>query len=1182
MPTLRLTSESLSSSRYRVELSIESRNSRLPNAKVDFELFLKESEREKFRWYFEEYLQYPHEPAPAIAAEILEAMMTFGGDLFQRIFNHTQEARLIWTEVESDIAGFRFEIHAARDQSLTIPWELMRNPVTGVRPALDAKAFVRCTPRAASVALPKDGNVRVLLVISRPQGARDVSFRAVAARLTEALDQSFHITALRPPTYERLENVLRAAASAGQPFHIVHFDGHGTFGDLFIPGSSLPAQSKRGYISFESKIGAYVPGDKVGSLLTQNGVPVLVLNACQSARTEAQAAPSDDLTGDTARAFLSFAHEAIEAGLSGIVAMSHAIYVDTAAQFVSGLYLSLAAGHSLGEAVTQARRKLAVSTERHIWFEARSLQDWPVPIVYENQPLVFGATNAAKAETQSTTLLPQRPTAGFLGRDSSLLSLDRSFDSSRLILLHGYAGNGKTSIAAEFARWYERTGGVAAGDVLYSSFEIYTPLRTLLDELADRFCRDLDRDWLRLPNDEARRDTALKLLRSRPILWIWDNIEPINGFPPGTRSAWTSEEQNELRDFLRDAATTQAYLLLASRRDEKLWLNELPHRIVLPELDTIERFQLAAAIARQSRGSLGAASDWMPLLDFSGGNPMALTILIRQALQQKLSSKLDIDQFVQHLRDGEAQFADEENEGRSRSLAASLQYGFEGSFQQAELRQLALLELFQGFVDVEVLARLQGESGPDKQVLTQLLDRAVAIGQLTIVREDLPGYYIIHPALPWFFRRLIKQYHPGRDEELMRAFVHAEATVSEGVREHYERMDKGTIAHLQYEEANLIQAFRWASARGLWDDAALVLPPLQALYEHTGRSIEWIRLVQQIESHIIDPNSFAAKQGVGLKAWSLVIGYSARLARDSGQLQQSLDMQALLEEYAWKQTETLINRGAVVSSAGALATKPTAQRPKNLFRVARNLNSDEGGAVIGIGVQLNAVGQVLRQLGRGECVSKYLQALVIAEAIGDWRMVGSCCDNLIYSYCDLATLQGSEKAEYWAKLSLDLSPKIGMHWWVRAHAGVGRVWKKVYLETVQRDEPDAGYLLKALGSLLEAERWLQAASTAYDRALVHSEVGNLYTYLNKPALALEYFQKAIKYEVGAGRYREVANLQFNVAVLLGNSGLLKQGIEYATAALVGYERLGLGNGFQAQSTRRLLDVLRQGTAFKTV
>ena len=59
------------------------------------------------------------------------------------------------------------------------------------------------------------------------------------------------------------------------------------------------------------------------------------------------------------------------------------------------------------------------------------------------------------------------------------------------------------------------------------------------------------------------------------------------------------------------------------------------------------------------------------------------------------------------LRNGEAAFEDEATEGRSKSLGASLSYGFGNAFSEDERKLLALLHLFQGFVDVDAL-RMMG------------------------------------------------------------------------------------------------------------------------------------------------------------------------------------------------------------------------------------------------------------------------------------------------------------------------------------------------------------------------------------------------------------------------------------------------------------------------------------------
>ncbi|HEX9491593.1 MAG TPA: CHAT domain-containing protein, partial [Stellaceae bacterium] len=134
----------------------------------------------------------------------------------------------------------------------------------------------------------------------------------------------------------------------------------------------------------------FVDGFRLGALLKASGVPVLVLNACQSAFAEAPAAP-DQAKPEAARAEIeaygSLAQAVVEAGAAGVVAMRYSVYVVTAAQFVAELYGALARGRGLGEAVTWARKNLHDQPERRIAYAARPLQDWSVPVVWERAPL---------------------------------------------------------------------------------------------------------------------------------------------------------------------------------------------------------------------------------------------------------------------------------------------------------------------------------------------------------------------------------------------------------------------------------------------------------------------------------------------------------------------------------------------------------------------------------------------------------------------------------------------------------------------------------------------------------------------------------------------------------------------------------------------------------------------------
>ncbi len=605
----------------------------------------------------------------------------------------------------------------------------------------------------------------------------------------------FQLDVLRPPTFARLGQVLREAKAKGTPYHVVHFDGHGVYGrpsTLKIAPSSrvFRADGPQGFLLFESDQAErreLIHGSQLGDLLVQNDVPLLVLNACRSAHAEqhhgqdaAEAdAPAQPAAGDDpyekVRAFGSLAQQVM---LTGVVAMRYNVYVVTAAQFVAELYRALVQGSSLGEAVSRGRKNLHEQPVREI-VEKLELQDWLVPIVYEAQSMpVFSPppaelrlaidirpAGATPKRGDLDSALPAEPDASFFGRDETLLALDRGFDTQHVALLHAFAGSGKTTVAAEFARWYALTGGVN-GPVLWTSFEQYKPLSQALNQLGLLFDVSLQKSGIQWDalDPAQKRALALNILRQVPVLWIWDNVEPIAGFPAGTPSAWSATEQRELVDFLREARGTQAKFLLTSRRDEHDWLGELPMRVQLPPMPMHERQQLAEALAAKYRVTLNQAI-WRPLLRYSEGNPLTLTVVVGQALREGWNSSQQLGAFVQRLRSGQAAFDDDASEGRSRSLGASLSYGFAAAFTEQERAILALLHHFQGFVDVQAL-QLMGNTSKDwhvpavagltRQAGIALLDRAAEVGLLTALGD---GYYSIHPALPWFFRRLYEEHY---------------------------------------------------------------------------------------------------------------------------------------------------------------------------------------------------------------------------------------------------------------------------------------------------------------------------------------------------------------------------------------------------------------------------------------
>src|SRR5215471_9121246 len=96
---------------------------------------------------------------------------------------------------------------------------------------------------------------------------------------------------LTPPTFPALQQALQRAAAAQQPFDVVHFDGHGVYDRLHGLGG-LCFEDPRDSQKLHEREMAFVDAREMASLVRQHRIPLVFLDACQSAQAEADPAAS--------------------------------------------------------------------------------------------------------------------------------------------------------------------------------------------------------------------------------------------------------------------------------------------------------------------------------------------------------------------------------------------------------------------------------------------------------------------------------------------------------------------------------------------------------------------------------------------------------------------------------------------------------------------------------------------------------------------------------------------------------------------------------------------------------------------------------------------------------------------------------------------------------------------------
>ena len=499
---------------------------------------------EELRWYLEDYLRAPfgvyEDRGPGVAARL----PSWGQAVFGAVFG-PGPARDAYQRMRARPAGVQVVFRSGAAPLLGLPWELMRDPARELPLALDAgvAGIDRSLPAAelgAAFDVAGNGRLRVLMVISRPSGAADVGFRMIARPLLERLEAvrgRVDLVVLRPPTLDALAGTLAEAEAAGEPFQVVHFDGHGALAGR-TAGSGAPGMyqdAAEGVLVFQAADGGRdpVPASRVAQVLGSARVPVVVLNACQSGAVGKQLEAA-------------VATRLLHGGAASVVAMAYSVYAVAAAEFMAAFYERLFAGDTVSAAVTAGRQRLFRHDLRPSPKGDLPLADWVVPVHYVRREVRFpglvtarpaGAPSLEEALDQLAGPGPGggggvlAPVGVFTGRDGLFYELETAARLQKVVVLCGPAGTGKTELAKAFGRWWQDTGGVERPEwVFWHSFEPGLASFGLDGVIAEIGLAVFGPDFARL--DAAQRTGVVEgFLRDHRALLIWDNFESVRSVP---------------------------------------------------------------------------------------------------------------------------------------------------------------------------------------------------------------------------------------------------------------------------------------------------------------------------------------------------------------------------------------------------------------------------------------------------------------------------------------------------------------------------------------------------------------------------------------------------------------------------------------------------------------------------
>jgi len=279
-----------------------------------------------------------------------------------------------------------FCIESARSAVHALPWELVEAH-GGENPTGPIVRSVRPNSLKTSEVLSE---LRVLIVVARPLGGRDVPPLPIASSIADALGTSIPIDVLLAASLDALKIRLAEAKAEGRPFTVVHFDVHGAH----------TSDHRFGFV-FERAAGGrhFVLIDDLAPILGESGVQMAVANACRSGR------PSYDGTGAAA-----LPNALLRAGLSAVIAFAYDLRADAAPIFTRRLYGCLAEGYSVAHAIRQARTALREDKARRTSSGFTTLNDWWSPVAYIEADLIFRSQqNASPDPSEVDTAPSMRP-----------------------------------------------------------------------------------------------------------------------------------------------------------------------------------------------------------------------------------------------------------------------------------------------------------------------------------------------------------------------------------------------------------------------------------------------------------------------------------------------------------------------------------------------------------------------------------------------------------------------------------------------------------------------------------------------------------------------------------------------------------------------------------------------------
>ena len=751
-------------------------------------------EEQELEWYFEDWLRYPM--LDNVKVDRAKASIRkYGEELFKQVFQADIKAYSKYSQLRNDLSKVQIEIESITPEFHAIHWEALQDEDLP-RPLAVDSVLIRKTVQPAIIEAKVNPfpTINLLVVTARPNAESDVGYRTISRPLVEAIRNArlrVNIELLRPGTYEALERHLENKGSGY--YHIVHFDVHGALKryedyqegvennrylyDARYGRSNIEKyEGVKAFLALEGKEkGEYdlVEATEIANLLTGKGIPVCILNACQSGKQLNQSEVEDNRE-------TSLGSSLMNAGMQMVVAMSYSVTVTAAKIIMEKIYEHLFDEQDINQAIRLGRRELYNRKSRRAYYNTEiELEDWLLPVTYCNGKVDFNLKEFTREEKEKYLLSLdskykfEQPTYGFVGRDIDILLIEKALLQHNILLLRGMGGTGKTTLLNYLREWWQVTN--FAEDIFYFGYDkgAYT-LEQIVNDIAQKLYGRFDLPEFQAMKFPARWRELSQKLRAENYILILDNLESITGQPLAIQNTLDEAAREEIKKFLGSLVSGKTKVVLGSRIGEK-WLKESTFRdnsYQLKGLDAQARTDLAENILRrvnssQSLDEIKTDEHFQRLMKLLAGYPLAMEVVLANLKQQSPQ------EILEQLEKAEI---DPGGEDKTNNIVKCIDYSHSNLSESAQ-KLLLLLAPFRSFIDssdlkhyAEELKKLEPFEDYDLEQLEAAVTEAIKWGLLSPINQNSPQLLTIQPILPYFLNTKLKETDEATREALQEGF----------------------------------------------------------------------------------------------------------------------------------------------------------------------------------------------------------------------------------------------------------------------------------------------------------------------------------------------------------------------------------------------------------------------------